>query len=437
MRTLKPLSLALSALLLTACTTGTASVISLPADAESEPATADTAASAAPTAAPDPTAAPEPTAAPAVQWAVEPTITADNIDVPRMERGSSNETDYNAYSLHLDNGLCVVESGGRYGLIDYAGNLVVPAEYSEITVGINGRYALTQDQQNYFTLAGDGSLTALGDKVYINVLGTAPNRQVYWVPDRGAMYLSGGVDTYLEFPYTSSAPVAAQVVTAVEYECATAWDGVVLTDGAAPVTDTRYEAAGGYRCGLIPVRQDGAWGYLDAQGQTVLPFEFEANWDLANAGLNNPDLALPYGASAGYIVVSRDGQDALYTVGGECVIDFGAYEELRPVHGDKLWARQNGQWGVLQLTAGLADAAVYAAPATGVTVAPDTAQDRAVVADADSGLVLRAGPGTDYERLGAVPSGTWMQVQGSSSAVSGWAYVDQGGWVSEEYLLAG
>ena len=51
MRTLKPLSLALSALLLTACTTGTASVISLPADAESEPATADTAA------APDPTGA--------------------------------------------------------------------------------------------------------------------------------------------------------------------------------------------------------------------------------------------------------------------------------------------------------------------------------------------------------------------------------------------
>ena len=279
MRTLKPLSLALSALLLTACTTGTASVISLPDDAASEPATADTAAAPAPTAAPEPSAAPEPTAAPAVQWAVEPTITADNIDVPRMERGSSNETDYNAYSLHLDNGLCVVESGGRYGLIDYAGNLVVPAEYSEITVGINGRYALTQDQQNYFTLAGDGSLTALGDKVYINVLGTAPNRQVYWVPDRSAMYLSGGVDTYLEFPYTSSAPVAAQVVAAIEDECATAWDGYVLTDGAAPVTDTRGCAVAlgyfdGVHCGHRMVL-GGAVRYADENNLAPAAFTFE------------------------------------------------------------------------------------------------------------------------------------------------------------------
>lgn len=431
---LKPLSLALSALLLTACTTTTASVSTAGPDTTPEPAGEPSSSEAA---APDPTATPEPTAAPVVQWAVEPTIAADNIDVPRMERGSCNEMDYNAYDLHLDNGLCVIETGGRYGLIDYGGDLVVPAEYSKITVGLNGQYAMTRDQTNYFTLAADGSVTQWGDDVHISVLGTAPNRQVYWVPERSALYLSGGVDTYLEFSYGSSVPVAADVVTAIEYECATAWDGCVLTDGTAPVTDTHYEAAGGYRCGLIPVRQGGAWGYLNAQGEPVLPFEFEANWQQANKGLNDPSLALPYGASAGYIVVSRDGQDALYTVQGQCVIDFGAYEELRPVHGDKLWAKQNGQWGVLQLTAGMAGTADYVTPATGVTVAPDTTQDRAVIADADGGLILRAGPGTDYERLGTVPAGTRMQVQGSSSAVSGWAYVDQGGWVSEEYLLAG
>ena len=70
-----------------------------------------------------------------------------------------------------------------------------------------------------------------------------------------------------------------------------------------------------------------------------------------------------------------------------------------------------------------------------MTVAPDAEDSGVAVADADGGLVLRAGPGTDTLRLGLIPYGTRLWISGASSTVEGWVYVDQGGWVSSEYLV--
>ena len=420
-------ALALAALLLTACTGGT-------------PAPAAPAATEAPTPPPEPAAsvAEEPAATPepaaAVQWAVEPTIEADTIDVLRLARGSANQQDYNAFAMHKDDGLCMISQGGRQGLIDYDGNLVVPAEYDTIELGMDGRYILSNGGGEYeggasWTLQKDQPVSLSGVSM-ADTVGTAPNRVLYWVPERDSLYISGGVDTWLEAVYTAATPCAGWVVTQIEYDCATAWDGYVLTDGTRPVSDTRYEAAGAFNSGLIPLQQDGKWGYLNAQGATVLPFAFDAGWQNAT-----PDGPLPYAATEGCVVVCREGQYALYDVTGNCLIDFGQYEALRPVHDGKLWARQNGKWGVLQLTTPptLPDNARF--PAAGVAVAPDTADTGVAMADSDAGLVLRAGPGTEYDRLGLVPYGCRLWVSGASSTVEGWVYVDQGGWVSAEYLL--
>lgn len=290
-----------------------------------------------------------------VHWAVEPTIEAANIDVLRLDRGGSDPMDYNAYAMHRDGGLCVITDGRYYGLIDYTGSLVVPMTYTDICCGYKGQYALQDEAENWYLLDEAGSLTPADETVYVEVLGTAPNRQVYWVPERDSLYLNGGADSYLETPYSAAGPCAAQVVTAIEYDCAVAWDGYVLTDGTRPVADTRYAGAGAFSCGVIPVRQDGKWGYVDASGQQVLPFAYDAGWDQANAGLSE-DYMLPYSASYGTIVVSQGDQDALYDTQGNCLIDFGEYEALRPVWQDMLWACQDGKWGVLQLDAPLSAA---------------------------------------------------------------------------------
>lgn len=420
-------ALVLSALLLSGCA-GTAPTTTT---ATTEP-PATTPESAAATPAPeDPAATPEPVSA--VQWALEPTIEADTIDVLPLQRGSANQQDYNAFAMHKDDGLCLIVQGGRQGLIDYDGNLVAPAEYDKIEMGMDGRYILSNGGGEYeggasWTLQGD-QLVSLSGVSMVDTVGTAPNRVLYWVPERDSLYISGGADTWLEAPYTAATPCAGWVVTQIEDDCATAWDGYVLTDGTRPVSDTRYEAAGAFSSGLIPMCQGGKWGYLNAQGTTVLPFEFDACW--ADGSMTGP---LPYAATEGCVVVCREGQYALYDVTGNCLIDFGQYEALRPVHDGKLWAQQNGKWGVLELTTlpTLPDNARY--PAAGVTVAPDAADSGVAVADSDAGLVLRAGPGTEYLRLGLVPYGSRLWISGASSTVEGWVYVDQGGWVSTEYL---
>lgn len=381
-----------------------------------------------------PTPAPTPQAT--VQWVLEPTIEADTIDVLPLQRGSANLQDYNAFSMHKDDGLCLIVQGGRQGLIDYNGNLVVPAQYDKVEMGMDGRYILSNGGGEYnggasWTLQND-QLVSMSGMSMVETVGTAPNRVLYWVPERDSLYISGGVDTWLEATYSAATPCAGWVVTQIEDECATGWDGYVVTDGTRPVSDTRYEAAGAFSSGLIPVCQGGKWGYLNAQGTTVLPFEFDACWANGSA-----DGALPYAATEGCVVVCRDGQYALYDVTGNCLIDFGQYEALRPVHDGKLWAQQNGKWGVLALSAPPAVPDNARFPAAGVAVAPDTTDSGVAYVTADSGLVLRAGPGAEYDRLGLVPYGCRLWVSGASAGVPGWVYVDQGGWVSTEYLQRG
>ena len=370
-------------------------------------------------------------------WVVEPTIQADNIDLPRLERGNGIDLDYNAYYMFPDDGLSIIQQGTSYGLIDYDGNIVVPVEYMDISMGYDSRYAMTKDNVNYDTLNADGSVSSLGETAYVDVLGTAPNRMVYWVAPWNALYLSGGGDAIAEMPYACNVPCAALVVSAMdEYDCPASTMGMTLTDGTSPLNADTYDLAGAYSCGLIPVCRGGQWGYLDGKGNVVIDFMGVANWDYANRNqVSGQELVYP--ASYGCVVVTgSDGTDALFAADGTQILPFGSYEDLRPVHGDKLWARQDGKWGVLQLDAPRGDSQTgYATLATGVQVAPDVMTSRSVVSDANDGLVLRAGPGTDYDRLGSVPLGTAMQVLGSSSSVPGWVYVDQGGWVSEEFVL--
>lgn len=430
-------ALATAALLLAACTPsrsgGSTAPLVLDTPETSAVSEAETPVTAQPTEAPQEVA----------HWVVEPTIEADNIDVLRMGRGSANLQDYNAFAMHKDDGLCVITTGGKYGLIDYNGNMVVPMDYDSIQLGMNGMYILSHNGGEYeggasWTLDGSNNLVSLSGVSMVDTVGSAPNRELYWVPERDSLYISGGADTWLEASYTSTVPCAGWVVTTVEDDCATAWDGYVLTDGTRPVSDTRYEAAGAYSCGLIPMKLDGMWGYLDAQGATVLPFEYEGGWaeSTQDVLVNNASEPLPYAASYGGVVVNKGDQYALFDTTGRNVIEFGSYEALRPLHGDKLWAKQDGKWGVLQLTQPLGTSlSEYATPGAGVSVTPDVLESRTMVCDADGGLVLRAGPGADYDRLGSIPKGTTVQVVGSSSTVDGWLYVDYGGWVSAEYLL--
>ena len=62
----------------------------------------------------------------AYRWLIEPTINADNIisfDGSQVDPNNEKNTAYANYS--------VIRQNGKYGIIDYSGNMVVPAEYEE------------------------------------------------------------------------------------------------------------------------------------------------------------------------------------------------------------------------------------------------------------------------------------------------------------------
>lgn len=350
----------LSAVLLTSCTTATRTPSSA-ADTSDAGQASEPQSTAipqqTPAASPDSSGAKaqQETGGIAVSWILQPTLEADNIDVLCQMRGNQDEQDYNAYRMFSNDGLSLIQQDGQVGLVDYAGKMVVPfsAGYTSIELGYQARYAMTVDGSSYDTLNPDGSISPLGETAWVDVLGTAPNRVVYWWPQAGQLYLNGGADGVLEFPYTSQQPIAALAVEEMdEYDCVTRDSGYLLTDGTAPVGDQHYSNAGAYSCGIIPMCDySGNWGYLNAAGEPLLSFAYQANWTQPD----NPQASLAYPASYGCVVVSRDGQDALYDTQGNCLIDFGSYQELRPVYQDKLWAKQNGKWGVLQLSAPLSD----------------------------------------------------------------------------------
>ena len=336
---------------------------------------------------------------------VEPTIQADNIDLPRLERGNGIDLDYNAYYMFPDDGLSIIQQGTSYGLIDYDGNIVVPVEYMDISMGYDSRYAMTKDNVNYDTLNADGSVSSLGETAYVDVLGTAPNRMVYWVAPWNALYLSGGGGCHRRD--------ALRLQRALRRPGGQRHGRVRLprlhhghdADRRHQPAERRHLRPGG-RLQLrpdpgVPRRPVGIPG---RQGQCGHRLYGGGQLDYANRNqVSGQELVYP--ASYGCVVVTgSDGTDALFAADGTQILPFGSYEDLRPVHGDKLWARQDGKWGVLQLDAPRGDSQTgYATLATGVQVAPDVMTSRSVVSDANDGLVLRAGPGTDYDRLGSVP----------------------------------
>lgn len=124
----------------------------------------------------------------------------------------------------------------------------------------------------------------------------------------------------------------------------------VYNDGM-PVTDFIYEECGTASSGLLAVKKDGRWGYVDESGKEVIPAEFDASWHYYSTpesyGEEYEDYC--YAATEGYVVLCKEGQWEMRDTSGETVIPSGIYEELLPVYEGKCWAKKDGRWGILQI----------------------------------------------------------------------------------------
>jgi tetratricopeptide (TPR) repeat protein len=133
------------------------------------------------------------------------------------------------------NGRAVVKAGDRLGAIDRAGKLVVPARYTELG-----------DFSDGLALACDGEAYGWIDRAGQGVLGPAM---------MGGKAARGGVATGFD-------AMGMGRNSAFLYRAGR---------GRLP---QEYEDTGNFREGLVAVRIDDRWGYVDGSGEPVIPLRF-------------------------------------------------------------------------------------------------------------------------------------------------------------------
>lgn len=203
------------------------------------------------------------------------------------------------------------------------------------------------------------------------------------------------------------------------------------------LNDQTYEAAGCF-CDqpLAPACQNGKWLYLDQSGTAVTEAVYDATYGDDKGAYASPLLN-------GYVPVCRDGQWGLLDSTGAEVVPC-AYEGAA-WDGGMLWLRQADGWhaytipGVVKPTPSPTPDPLAGMPDT--ITAPDRpcgdGEQSHYSTTADGNLTLRAGPGTDYDKVGTIPPSSTVECLGRSDAAENWilvCYEDQFGWACTDYM---
>lgn len=354
---------------------------------------------------------------------------------------------------------------GQWGLIRNDGSEVLPCTFAQPValcsdqpprypawiVAANGDNALLADMSRYLDAVGEGVFCGLdhcgpGYEEYfwvessrqmcacIGTLGPSepthisPQRKEkmgYWFPCRPAALVEE--DWGLNVRYDADAPY--------RYRDA---EGL-------PLNNYEYQQAEPFLHGapLAAARRGSQWVYLDGSGNEVTaPCYDPVYWSFGdpNRGFASPLLN-------GYAAVCRDGRYGLLDSSGAEFVPC-AYNGL-VWDGALGWLKQDDGWYAFAIPS--APAALPApeeetedplrdVPLT--TVFPDTypgtGRRTQYTTIRDDNLNVRAGPGTEYDKIGRIPPGSAVQELGTSSTFPGWTFVLYQdwlrGWVSSEYL---
>ena len=194
---------------------------------------------------------------------------------------------------------------------------------------------------------------------------------------------------------------------------------MVLLNNGKIISDRFYDDAGNYVDGIIPLKYNGKWGYVDKNGHTVIPFEFDS--------INEESEIPAYDASCGFVVVKKNGKYAVYNTKGKLVLDYGILDEIRPVYNNMAWVKKDGKWGVIGLTA---DAGLEKAEKP--TKRIKELQGRSVVDGYACPLLVA--PGKNHDSLGGVDSSNDLVICGYTND---WVYVRNEnvyGWAESQFI---
>ena len=286
----------------------------------------------------------------AYEWVLQPQIDADDIQPLSLCDGM-------AYTSSHDQSAMVYWKDGKAGIIDYAGQLLVSAEY-------DGAVSLSEGERGYVVKQGDAFfLYEGGDCVFIdyNDLGLAEGDYT------GFAYWSEVNQLCVQLSYDSSdiEPVSQTSIVRADW-----W-----LDGSM------YRAEGGYGLAdadtlfVAPTMLDAVdytaipedpqndafalfdgetWTYYDTDGKVIIS-GCEPGWrQIEDVYRFVPlDTLRPFHFSEGLLCVGQDGAWGYCDHEGNMVVPC-VFEAARPVCNGLAWVRLDGLWGVIRISAGAA-----------------------------------------------------------------------------------
>lgn len=267
----------------------------------------------------------------------------------------------------------VIQQGDSYGLIDMEGKLLEGMDYSKVGTILNYYNMTTKEPRyvdEYEMEMTDFYLTDRGIQPAVAVFGDVYGMQgtYYYCGEIKNTVTSGFADAGFREgwnlnPLENAIPVKEtdeSMEDAIIGGRANAFEEAVwLSDIPSKyaiwknntlLTDFIYDECGSVSSGLLAVEKDGKWGYINEQGQEVIPIEYDASWNQYIPAESTEAQPYCYAASDGYVALVKNGQWELRNTEGDLVIATGVFEAIRPVYAGKCWARKDGKWGVINLS---------------------------------------------------------------------------------------
>lgn len=303
------------------------------------------------------------------EWYLEPSIQADDIIVSD-DSYDVNQVDYNKKG---SNKYSFIERNGEYNFISYDGKICLDNWYQEPRIAEYGDLGVYD---------GDNSSGARYDS-YVD--------SDFLSLEDGGWWLQRGlsVAVYYVYPYDRTTSeiyhtVAIGVSEHWGYECKNNCDygTAILIQEADVKTGNSYYADVDYNGkygiaydnkvtvypeydngimnvynNMIALKSNGKWGYFNGKtGEQVIGFiadEIESKYYCKSKSKselwNNYITSRPYTYSDGYVSINSNNGWALYDEEGNTVIDYGTFDEIRPVHNGLAWVKYDGLWGVLDI----------------------------------------------------------------------------------------
>ena len=388
-------------------------------------------------------------------WSVSPSIEAESIE-PLVR------ADFNEVTKHYDISYAdcfKIKQNGKYGIIGFDGKIIIKPQYDEI-------FAI-RNSQNFIGVKIDSDGDRHQTYIHYPTFETeeahkkynSEKYEYYWIAGRSKgilMKTSGDNSEKEEFN-----PIVPETVTGVKAsEEGYNPDGTYgLYANSKNVMGMVYSGAGQFSDGKAAFKSGDKWGYIDSNGRTVHPFEYDAVPGYSALGGEDT----PYESFNGYVTLYKNGKYGIAKADGTLAAPF-VYDGATPVVNGKAFVNSSGKWGVVMVEADEAEAENETTAATEITTektepitekttektteettektteaTDENEEETSKKSEYTSGtytvngdLNLRSSTSTDYDNVvGAVPDGESVYVD---SVDGKWGHVEYDGHEGWIYL---